>query len=164
MSDAAPGISLPTPEHVRLKDRVATWDVDCTYFLDATSPPMKARATETSRLLGELWVVSDFDSDMMGVPFHGHATVGYDPTRRLWTATWVDTMTPSLFVFEGEYDASQTVLSMTAEAPDFASGQMSRYRTREELEGRDQRTLEMFVSLPDGGEFQISHLVYRRRT
>lgn len=145
-----------------LQARVGTWDVDCSYFVSEGQPPIKAQATDEIRLLGERWTISDFRTEMMGAPFRGQATVGYEPGKDRWVATWVDSMTPHLFFFEGGYDASGRTFEATAEAPHPQTGNPTRYRTKDVTVSADERSFEMWMTLEDGEEFRISHYRYRR--
>ena len=42
---------------------------------------MKVQATDTVEAHGRFFTVSRFQADMMGMPFEGISTVGYDPVR-----------------------------------------------------------------------------------
>ena len=53
---------------------------------------------------------------MMGMPFQGRATLGYDPKREIYESTWIDTMNPHLYVFRGRKNDAG-VLELTGEAP-----------------------------------------------
>ena len=70
------------------------------------------------------WTVSLFESEFMGMPFRGRSTLGYDPQKKKWVGTWVDSMSPSMFVMEGGYDAAGKVLTMHCRGPHMATGEM----------------------------------------
>src|SRR5687767_11881324 len=72
---------MPTagPEHEILKHDVGTWDATVE-MLGATPAPPPSKGTESNVLMSNgLWLISDFKSEMMGMPFHGHGTSGWDP-------------------------------------------------------------------------------------
>jgi hypothetical protein len=152
----------PGPEHAKLKAVAGTWDVECTYFMAPDQPPMQTKARETVTMLGEFWSIGRFESNMMGMPFIGVATVGYDPARGKWVASWVDTFTPNFFAFEGDYDAAGRVLEMSGPGGDMMGGGMINYRTTEEMLDADTRKFEMFRETPGGGWAKIFSYVYRR--
>lgn len=160
MSDE-PTLQLPTPEHARLEDGVGRWNVECTYYMAEGQPPLKTTGRDSIERIGPYWTMSNFRSDLMGAPFAGRAAIGYDPIRKKWMATWVDSMSPFLFVLEGEFDEAGKVLSMRCEAPT-PTGEMAKFRTREEHVSRDQRVLQMFHVREDGTESQMLEFVYRR--
>jgi hypothetical protein len=37
----------PTDEHRRLEEHCGVWDVDCTFYMDPSQPPMKMQGKET---------------------------------------------------------------------------------------------------------------------
>ncbi len=161
MADA-PQMPQPTHEHHLLKEHVGTWKVDCTYFTDPTQPPMEVLATETIEMLGEFWTRSLFRADMGGFVLEGSATVGYDPQKGKWISTWIDNVNPTLFLFEGDLDETAQSLEMTGSGPSPVDEEITTYRTVEKVIGPDQRQLDMFVTLPDGGEMRMFTYLYNR--
>jgi len=151
----------PTAEHHRLGEAVGRWAVECTYFMLPGQPPLQARAQDNIERVGPYWTLSNFRSEMMGAPFRGHAAVGFDPVKNKWVSTWIDSMSPFLFVLEGGFDTSGKVLAMTGEVAGL-DGRPVRYRTREEHLSRDHRVLDMFHTMPDSPETQMFRFVYRR--
>ncbi|MFN0152439.1 MAG: DUF1579 domain-containing protein [bacterium] len=148
----------PGPEHALLKQNVGVWDVECTYFMGPDQPPMTVKAKETVEMLGQFWTIGRFVSTMMGMPFAGVVQMGYDTARRKWVGSWIDTMAPFYFLFEGDYDASGKVLTMSGLGGDMMSGQMIRYRTTEETLASGQRRFEMFRDTPDGESKMFSYI------
>jgi hypothetical protein len=152
----------PTPQHRMIQESVGVWTVECNYFMDPSQPPMQLTAKETIRALGAFFTVSTFEADMFGQPFQGQATMGYDPARERWEATWCDTMSPYLFHFTGSYDDQSKQLTMEAQAPSPHNGELTNWRSVETRQSKDQRTFEMFMALPEGGEVKILAYTYRR--
>jgi hypothetical protein len=42
-------------------------------------------------------------------------TVGYDPQKKKYVGTWVDSVTPYLWTYEGSLDASGRILTLETE-------------------------------------------------
>ncbi len=162
MSDTDKPTPRPTSQHIRLRELAGTWNVDCMYYTDPSQPPMKVEAKETVRMLGDFWSVSRFEADMMGAPFEGQATLGFDPAKSEWVSTWIDTMNPQMYRFVGVDDPDSDVLTMTGENPSPFSGEPANHRTTEEYLDANTRRFEMFVELPDGAEHKVFTYVYRR--
>ena len=151
----------PTAEHGALKETVGTWNVDCTYFI-GPDEETKVQAKETVEAVGAFWTVSLFQSEMMGAPYTGRCTMGYDSRSGKWIATWVDSMMPHLYVMEGEYDEAGRVLTMISEGPAPGTGDLTQYRsTFEKLEDGNRR-FEMFVTLPEAGEHKMFTYIHSR--
>ena len=152
----------PTEEHKKLMESVGVWNVDCTFFMDPSQPPMKVQGKETVEAFGDFWTVSLFEAEMFGAPFRGRTTFGYDPSIGKWVSTWVDTFTPALYHLQGSYDASGKKLEMSGEGFDCSSGGQTTYRTVEEHHDDGTRTFEMFMNLPDGSECKLFTHEYTR--
>jgi len=151
----------PTAEHGALMELVGEWNVQCTYAM-APGEEMTCEAKETIEPVGAFWTVSLFQSEMMGMPFTGRCTTGYDPRRSLWIATWVDSMSPHMFVMEGTFDEAGRVLTMTSEGPAPGSGDLTDYRSIMELLDDGRRRFEMFVTMPEVGEVKMFSYMYSR--
>ena len=160
MSDDCPPMPQPTDEHRELAEMVGTWKVACTYFMDPSQPPMECSATETCEMTGPFWLTTRFDSVFGGMPFVGRCTVGYLPQKQKWISTWVDSMSPWLFHFEGE--RKDGVLHMQGEGPSPMTGEMTTFRTEERALDDGNRSFDMFVALPGGQEARMFHYVYSR--
>ena len=151
----------PTAEHGALMELVGTWDVDCTYAM-GPGEEMTIQAKETVEAVGPFWTVSLFQSEMMGMPFSGRCTMGYDGNKGEWIATWVDSMQPHLYVMRGNYDEAGKVLTMTSEGPAPGSGEMTTYRSTYESIEDGKRRMEMFVEMPGMGEVKMFSYIYTR--
>ncbi len=160
----AEGRQMPQPvrEHRLLKEHVGTWKVACTYFTDPNEPPFEVWATETIEMLGEFWSRSLFRADMGAFVLEGSATVGFDPGKGKWVSTWIDNAMPALFYFEGDLDEEAGVLEMTGTGPSPVDGEATTYRTVETSRGPNERTLDMYVSVPAGDEIQMFTYTYIR--
>ena len=151
----------PTAEHGALMETVGTWNVDCTYFM-GPGEELKVQATETVEAVGGFWTVSLFQSEMMGAPFTGRCTMGFNPKSGKWIGTWIDSMMPHMYVMEGEYDAEGKVLTLLSDGPAPGSGDLTQYRSMVERLDDGNRRFEMFVTLPDVGEVKMFTYVYSR--
>jgi len=151
----------PTAEHAALMESVGAWDVDCTYFM-GPGEEMKVQAKETVEAVGAFWTVSLFQSEMMGTPFTGRCTLGYDPNSGKWVGTWIDSMMPHMCVMEGGYDADGKVLSLLSEGLAPGGAGLAPYRSAIEKLDDGKRRFEMFVTLPDVGEVKMFTYIYSR--
>ncbi len=116
----APPVPRPTAEHKVLAEDVGTWDADVkTYMAGPDAPPSEGKATETNRLLaGGLWLLSDFTMSSDQGSFAGHGQFGYDPSKKKYVGTWIDSLSMSLMVIEGSYDARTKTITYTGEGID----------------------------------------------
>jgi len=152
-------MAQPTPEHKRLAETVGKWNVKCEFFM-GPDQKMEMDATDTAHMLGNFWLICDFKGDMMGMPFEGRATTGFNPATGKWVSTWIDTMTPYLYSFEGVEEGA--VRTFHGPGPHPHDGSMVEYRTREEAKSDGSRVFEMFCIPNDGPEFQMFRHTYTR--
>ncbi len=102
---AQPGMK-PTAEHKILAGEEGTWDATIKSFTSGPDvEPMVSKGTEVNTVMpGGLWVLSKFDGDFGGMKFQGRGQFGYDPVKKKYVGTWIDSLSPNLSVLEGSYD------------------------------------------------------------
>ncbi|HEV8254327.1 MAG TPA: DUF1579 domain-containing protein [Vicinamibacteria bacterium] len=152
----------PGPEHELLRKQIGTWDATVE-MMPIGAPPSSSKGIERNRMVGGLWLVTDFESWMAGQPFHGHGTTGYDPGKRKYVSTWVDTFGTSLYRGESSYDPATRTLTGVMEGPD-DSGQPMRMSVMTEYKDDDTRVVTMSMPGPDGKEVPSMKATYRKRT
>lgn len=155
---------LPTagPEHAILKKDVGVWDA--TVEMMGMGPtPMVSKGTETNTMFASgLWLVSDFKADMMGQPFQGHGTFGWDPSKKKYVGTWVDSMTSGVSLSEGTWDAGTSTMTAWMQSSDM-TGATQKMRTVTEYKSADSRIFTMYMPGPDGKEAASMRITYARR-
>ena len=162
MSDSGGNCPMPTPTgaHNDLLKAVGTWDVEGKFFMAPGAPPMDSKATEEVEAVGPFWVTGRFEGEMMGMPFHGRATVGYSPWTEEYESTWIDSMSPALIMMRGKMDGN--VLTMEGDGRDPGTGNPVKYRTVETIED-NSRKFSMFLLGADGNDTRLFDMVYTRR-
>ena len=106
----------PAPEMDIFKAEVGTWDVKIKSWAEPGEPAL-SEGTETNRMLGGFWLVSDFQGTMMGLEFEGHGVYGFDAEKKQYTGTWMDSLGPQKMDMVGEYVAATKTLTMEGVAP-----------------------------------------------
>jgi hypothetical protein len=157
---AAPPMPQPTAEHRMLKDHAGTWKVACKFYMEPGQPPMETNATETVEMVGEFWNLSKYETNMMGMPFVGRATMGYEPHAKRFVSTWIDSMSPALYSFTGKQEGD--TLKMQGEGWSCMTNSVLKHRTTEKQISKNERIFEMFCTLPDGKEIKMMTNHYKR--
>ena len=157
---AAPPMPKPTAEHQLLKDHVGKWKVACKFYMEPGQPPMESNATENVEAVGEFWTLSKFENQMMGMPFVGRATMGFEPHTGKFVSTWVDSMSPALFVLNGKQKGD--TITMEGSAWSCMTNSILKHRTTEKHVGKNERIFEMYCTMPDGKEIKMMTNHYKR--
>jgi len=155
----------PTPqkEHALLKAFEGEWDGTCTQTPDPNKPAVESKFRETSKMsLGGFWLITEFKGEMEGKTVEGHGVMGYDPLKRKYVTTWVDSMWPHLFVAEGDADASGKRLTFMGEMIDPATQKPVKEKLVFDLGESDARTLVFYKIGSDGKETKAGEVRYTR--
>ena len=142
-----PPMPTPGPEHEMLKKDVGTWDATVESFMAPGAPPTVSKGTETVTMIGGFWQLTEFKSEMMGEPFEGRGATGFDPAKKKYVGTWVDTMSSGYYTVEATYDAATKTMTGTMEGPD-PSGAVAKTKETTEWKDADNRVFTMYA--PDG--------------
>ena len=157
-----PGMPVPGPEHKQLAAQAGTWDA----VLETMGPdgkPTQSKGVSERRVgPGGFWLIDDFHADMLGTPFTGHGALGYDPVRKLYVQSWVDSMSPMLMTMEGTFDKSGKVLTMTGMGPG-PQGTPIKMRLTTTMPDANTEVFEMYATGPDGKEQRMLKITYTRR-
>jgi hypothetical protein len=152
----------PGPEHEVLKQLAGEWDATVESFAAPGQPPMLAKGIETGTMVGGFWLVSDFKSEVMGQPFLGRSTLGYDPAKKKYVSTWIDSMTPSLSVGESDYDAATKTFTGWTDALDHR-GRPTRFKMMTVFKDPATRVSTTSMKGPDEKEMTVMRITYTRQ-
>jgi hypothetical protein len=113
-------VQKPLPEHKVLTADEGTWDATIRTFEGGPdAEPSVTKGTEVNEVLpGGLWVLSKFEGDFGGMKFHGRGQFGYDPVKKKYVGTWLDSISTVLSVLEGEYDDRTRTMTFVGDGYD----------------------------------------------
>ncbi|MBD0336282.1 MAG: DUF1579 domain-containing protein [Cyanobacteria bacterium Co-bin13] len=152
-------------EHHWLQKFVGEWTYQSEVSMGPDQPPEQATGIEHVRSLDGLWILAEGQGEMPGCgPATTMLTLGYDPEKQHFIGTWVGSMMTYLWVYEGELDASEKVLSLSTEGPDMSGGsQLAKYRDVVEFKSDDHRVLTSHYLGDDGQWHAFMTANYRRK-
>lgn len=157
-------VPKPTPEHERLAKGVGTWDATIKSWMQGPqSEPSVSKGVETAKLMpGGLWILSEFHGKFGEMDFHGQGQTGYDPGKKKYIGTWVDSMSPTIMIMEGDFDPQTHTMTMTSKGVG-PSGKPYDAKMVEVHKDKDSRVFTMSMKSDEtGGEFvkmmEISYL------
>jgi len=154
---AQPPLAKPGPELQRLKKLEGTWEAM------VKTGEGESKGTMTYKMeLGGLWLVSNFKGEFGGQTFQGKGLDGYDPIKKKYVSVWVDSMSPTLMVFEGNFDKERKVFTQIGEGPGM-DGKMTKLKSVTEM--KDDDTMVFTMSSPDknGKDQTMLTITYKRK-
>jgi len=153
----------PGEAHQEIAKGVGTWDVESKMYMSPGSEPEISTATAESRMiLGGRYLVQDFTGEAMGAPFEGMLILGYDNLAGEYFSIWMDTWSTWSALARGveneKGEVNQIGTMRDVLTPD---GRTFRHVTR--FPSPDEQQVRMYDSLPDGTEWLVMEMTYRRR-
>lgn len=135
-----------------LKQLEGEWITSCEMIPGPDQPPIKAGGTDSSRMLGDHWSISEIKTNIEGMTVTGIMTVGWDAKKKKYIGTWVDSMTDKMWHYEGTLDAAGKKLSLHAEGPSMTDPtKNSNYIDAIEIVDKDTRILTSAIEVEGKG-------------
>src|SRR5262249_28295744 len=128
--------------------------------------PTTSKGTETNTVLrGGLWLVSEFKGEFGGMPFEGRGQFGYDPLKKKYIGSWIDSMSPSLSILEGTYDAKTKTMTYVSDGFDPATKSKYTQKMVTTTKGDGTRVFTLYMSSAETGgkEVKFMEVTYTRR-
>ncbi len=150
--------------HKLLETTVGEWDAKVTMWMKPGAPPTESTGSMVTRsVYGGRYFHGTYKGEMMGQPFEGVATNGYDNVSGKFWSTWVDSMSTGIMYTTGTYDPATKSITYTGEMPDpLAPKTMVKFREVFRLADPSRQVMEMHETR-DGKEAKTMEIVYTRR-
>lgn len=147
----------PGPEHDVLKQEEGVWDVTI------KSKEGDSKGVHTAKMgLNGLWILDHFKADFGGMAFEGMGATSYDPAKKKYMGTWIDSMSTSPMVSEGTYDKATKTLTMVGNMP-MPDGKSVKTTMTTVFKDADNKTFTMRTAGPDGKGIEMLNASYKRR-
>lgn len=155
----------PQKEHQWLQRMVGNWEMEAECVMAPGQPPVKTKSIEQVKPIGDLWVQGEGEGEMPGGGCaQSRITLGYDPQKKRFVGTFIASMMPNLWLYDGTLDAGGTVLTLDCEGPSFAGdGTLAKYQDVIELKSDDHRVMTSRVLGTDGKWTHFMTADYRRK-
>lgn len=143
----------PTPgkEHEFLKETVGEWDLD----FDG----IKGKSTY-AMVHNNLWLESKVEMDMPQGKFTGQGLDSYDPVKKKYVAIWVDSMSTSPIVMEGDMDSKTKTITLLGKGPG-PDGKTVDYKMSTEYKDKDTHFFKMWIGDTQGAP--MMNATYKRK-
>lgn len=155
----------PQQEHRWLNRLVGEWTYESNMMAEPGQTAERVTGTESVRSLGGLWIVGEGTGEMPGGGLGTtQIALGFDPATNRFVGTWIGSMMTNLWVYDGELDPAERVLTLNSKGPSMAGdGTMAQYQDVIELKSDDHRVLTARVHGPDGKWQELMTVEYRRK-
>lgn len=146
-----PEMPPPVKEHTWLQNFVGEWVTDVEVTMVPGQPSMKGKGTERTRMLGGFWIVAEGTGEMPGMgTMNSILTLGYDPQKKKYVGTWVDSMMSYLWKYEGTLDPTGKILKLETEGPCPTKPGLSKFKEVTEFKSKDHRVFTSSILGDDG--------------
>jgi hypothetical protein len=161
--DGAPPVAK-TEQHRWLDQLVGEWNVAMSATMAPGAEPLKMEGTTSARSLGGLWLIAEGQVNFGGLPMNSILTVGYDPEKKTFVGTWVDTMQTHMYVYRGSLDEAKKTLTLEATGPSFEDPKKTaEFRDAFEVVSPDHVVLTSSLKGEDGKWTQFMRADYKRK-
>ncbi|MGV0029121.1 DUF1579 domain-containing protein [Phormidesmis priestleyi] len=154
----------PQKQHQWLDQLIGEWISEVEYSMDSDQPPSKTKGTEVVRSLGGLWIIAEGVGEMPDASSgKTMMTLGFDPQSDRFVGTFIGTMMTHLWIYNGFLDATEKVLTLDTEGPNFTQSAMTKYKDIIEFVSNDHRIMTSQILGDDGNWLQFMTAHYRRQ-
>lgn len=160
------GWAPPPPEeqHKWLLKLVGDWTIEGECNMGPDKAASKSTGHETVRAIGDFWMIAEGEMTSPEGAGLTRMTLGYDPKKKHFVGSWVGSMMTNMWVYQGELDAAEKVLTLSTVGPDFENeGKELNYQDIIEIVDDDNRILRSRMQGADGNWTQIMTAHYKRK-
>lgn len=151
-------------EQAWLHRLVGEWIYEFSTSVDSDHANATATGKETVRSIGETWVLlENTGAGPDGSTSHSVTVLGFEPEKKRFTGSFVGTMVPMLFVYDGHLSEDKTSLILDTEGPAMNEGRaMDKYRDVMQVIDENNRESISMVLGSDGQWREFMRSRYRR--
>jgi len=155
-------VATPGTPHRLLASMAGSWNTVGRCWMEPGKPPVESTGrSEQKMILDGRFLQQDFNSDMMGNPFHGLGITGYDNHTGKYMSTWMDTMGTAIMMFEGTASADGRTITQTGRYDDPVQGPME-WRSVTRVIDDNTLEFEMFATGKSAKEEKMMEMTYTR--
>lgn len=146
----------PARDHQWLKQLVGEWDSTLKMYGLPDQPPAESKGTDSVRSVGEHWIVAETKTTLMGTPYSGIMSLGYDQAKQRFHGTWIDSTASALWIYTGTLNEAGDMLMLEAEGPSPQNASKTiKYKQIIQITGKDSRTMSLSVKTEGGNWMKI---------
>lgn len=152
-------------QHKQLARMAGDWTFTNKMWMAPDAPPAESNGTmHAEMVLGGRYVQSVWKGNMMGQPFEGRGTDGYDNLSQKHVSSWVDNMGTGILYSTGTCDAAGKVCTMTGEMIDPMTKKPGSMRQVTTWTDNDNFKFELFGRDGNGVEMKFMEMTLKRKS
>jgi len=158
------GYMTPGEMHKMMAKMAGTWNGDISMWMKPGDAPMTNKGVAVYKtVLNGLYLQGTHTGNMMGMPFTGMSTMGYDVAKKIFVSSWIDNMGSGIMYLTGPWDEATKTITLTGKMVD--PGTYAEVDVKETLRMVDDNTsvMEMYAPGPDGKEFKTMEIKSTRK-
>ncbi len=156
--------ATPGEPHQRLAKGEGTWAVKVKSWMNPSKPPEETEGTSVAKMvLGGRYLEEQYEGTMMGQPFSGMGTTGYDNYKKKYVATWIDSAATGIMTTTGTFDRSGKVMTSWGTMDDPVGKKTVKVKMVGTWVDDDTHQFEMWNPSPDGKMHKSLEMVYTRK-
>jgi hypothetical protein len=140
------------------------WTSEITIWEKPGAPPMTSTGSCVNKMvLGGRYQESSHSSTMMGMPFEGHGTLGYDNAKKVFESVWIDNMGTGVIKMTGPWDAATKSVTLTGKMVDPATLTETDFKEVFTVVDDNTQMMAMYVHDEAGKEFKVMEMKFSRK-
>ncbi len=164
MEEAWEKAAMPNENHQRLGAMIGTWNCTVkTWEPGSTSPTESAGKCTNTWILGNRYVLTEYEGNFRGMPFEGMGIGGYDNINKRYFSTWFDTMMTGMMSEHGQYEGATKTYTYTGRF-DAPMGKTMHTRSITKVVSHDEHHLTMYHGEDAHDLPKFMEITYRRAT
>ena len=154
----------PGAPHQALAASAGSYDLKIKSWHAPGAPPMEDTGTATRTMaLGGRVLVEELSSSMMGMPYTGRGTMGFDNVSGKYWSTWNDSMSTGIVVSQGTCDPSGKTCSFTGTWSDPIKKGPVKARMTTRWTSPTTEVFELYGPGKDGKEMKMLEITYSKK-
>ena len=154
----------PSESHKMMAKSVGEWATTMQMWESPDAKPMKSEGTcKSEMILGGRYMQSKYSGMVMGMPFEGISTDGYDNAKKVYINTWVDNMGTGIMHAEGKFDDASKTIVYNGTMFDPMQNKELTYRQTMQMVDDSHMVMEMFNTTKAGKEYKSMHIEYVKK-
>jgi hypothetical protein len=156
-------LATPGEPHKLFATLAGSWTTKTKEWMEPGKPPSESTGSvEMKMLLDGRFLQQEFTGDMMGQPYSGIGTTGYDNLRKRYVSMWIDTWGTGIFQMEGTASADGKTITLKGQHAELGGGHMT-HRAVWKIVDSNTQTFDMYGTHQGGKEMKVMEITYTRK-